>query len=117
MVSTDSRLKWTLAAGILTLAGALMAPAHAQAPTPTPAQSTFRPTANDSKQEQIVARIASQEAAYGPYPPQLLESWTELAKLYHEDRSRALEAAAIAQALQISHATFGLYSLEQVPLL
>ncbi|HEX5046979.1 MAG TPA: hypothetical protein VFX89_07625 [Gammaproteobacteria bacterium] len=108
MVSIDNRLKRTLVAGSLSLAGAF-------APFESHGQSAF--TSNADRQDQIVARIAEQEAQYGPYSPQLLESWTDLARLYHDDRNRALEAAAIAQALQISHATYGLYSLEQVPLL
>jgi len=111
MVSIDSRLKRTLAAAALSLLGTI-------APSILPAQPDVpAPGARTDLQDQITARIAEQEARYGPYSPQLIEAWTDLAQYYRDEGIGALEAAAIMQAAQISRATYGLYSLEQVPLL
>jgi hypothetical protein len=110
MVSIDSRLKRTLAAWSLSLVGAV-------APLNVPAQSSLEPVSKGDLQDQLTERIAATEASFGPYSPQLIEAWTDLAQYYRKQGVHALEAAAITQAAQISRATYGLHSLEQVPLL
>src|SRR5690348_3779378 len=110
MVSIDGRMKRMLAAGALSLVGAV-------APTQVPAQPNIAAATGGDLQDQATAKIAEQEARYGPYSPQLIEAYTDLAQYYRDQGIRALEAAAITQAAQISRATYGLNSLEQVPLL
>jgi hypothetical protein len=110
MVSIERIRRRPLAAWALLLVSAL-------APLNVPAQSGPESPSKGDRQDQLTAKIAETEARYGPYSPQLIEAWTDIAQYYRGEGIHAREAAAISQAAQISRATYGLYSLEQVPLL
>jgi hypothetical protein len=80
-------------------------------------QSTVEPVAKDDQQEKIVAKIRGEQSLNGPYSADLIGPLTTLSLLYQEGGEHELAAAAIDQALQIVRFNYGLYSLDQAPLL
>jgi hypothetical protein len=130
MGSCEMRRQFRTAAGILVL-GAVSASALAQSAAAqsalesgasalaqsASAQSAFEPVANDERQARVVDRIRDEQSRNGPYAAALIEPLTTLAFLYQEDGDRALSDAAFEQARQVVRANFGLYSLEETPLI
>jgi len=67
--------------------------------------------------EPILDAIAAAEVRGGPRSAELIGPYTELALFYEEASDHELALAAVTQALHVVRTNFGLYSLEQVPLL
>lgn len=109
MVSFEIR-QWSRAARILML-GAIAAP-HTSFPQPA-----FEPVATDERQRLIVARIQEELTQNGPLSAGLIEPWQALALLYQEAGDLVLAAAAVEQARQVVRTNYGLYSLEEAPLI
>jgi len=72
---------------------------------------------NRALAEQRIAAIRDEEAANGPYSPALIDQLKSLALLYLEIGDSHLAAESFRKALQIERANFGLFSLDQVPLI
>jgi hypothetical protein len=110
MLSFDAREKRRVAAviGMLALIGA---------PVVAVAQAPFEPVARDEQQQQIVDQLARMEAEDGPNSPESIDLWKALGLLYQESGDHALAGAANERALQIVRMNYGVYSLEQVPLI
>lgn len=106
--SFESHIKSTAAAGIL-LAGctALCRPAFAQ-PSLDEAPGRAR---------QIVERIQEAEADGDVNSTELIAPLTALALLYQENGAHDLAIAAVERARQAVRVNYGLYSLEEAPLL
>ncbi|HEU4619528.1 MAG TPA: hypothetical protein VFV10_15935 [Gammaproteobacteria bacterium] len=112
------------AAAILALGAAAHAsfgsaqPAFGSAqPAFEPAQPAFEPTAQNDREQQILETIREEASKNGPYSIDLVDAWTALSLLYDEEGHREDEAAAIDQARQVVRANYGLYSLEEAPLM
>ena len=80
-------------------------------------QPAFEPVAKDDQQQKIVERIRDEQSSNGPYSPDLIGPLSALGVLYQEGGDHGLAASAISQALQIVRFNYGLYSLDQVPLI
>jgi tetratricopeptide (TPR) repeat protein len=80
-------------------------------------QAELELVANDEAQQRIFDAIAAAESSDGQRSVELIGPYTELAMLYLEARDYDLALAAMAQALHVVRVNFGLYSLEQAPLL
>jgi tetratricopeptide (TPR) repeat protein len=87
----------------------------AVAATPGFTQSRFG--ADADRQQEIVERIALEEARSGPYSEDLIAPLSDLALLYQDRGEHDLAGAAITRARQVVRANEGLHSLEQIPLL
>jgi tetratricopeptide (TPR) repeat protein len=79
-------------------------------------QIAFEPVAAD-EQRQIVEKIQQAESQGGPKSTELVGPLTALGLLYQEAGDHHLAAATIDRALQVVRANYGLYSLEQAPLI
>ena len=108
MYAKNSWLRWKRAAKILMVA-AVAAPAFAQ--------PTLEPVARDQQEQQIVDRIGEEEAQNGTLSTGLIEPFMALILLYQEYGDHDLAIAAIERTRQIVRANYGLYSIEEVPLL
>ena len=69
------------------------------------------------RQRQLVVAIEQAEARGGPYSAELMAPLTSLAVLHQEAGDRDLAAAVIERLLHVVRVNYGLYSLEQAPLL
>ena len=69
------------------------------------------------RQRQLVVAIEQAEARGGPYSAELMAPLTSLAMLHQEAGDRDLAAAVIERLLHVVRVNYGLYSLEQAPLL
>ena len=98
------------------LAASLVAIVCAVAPSIAASQTELEFPANDEA-EPILDAIAAAEIRGGPRSAELISPYTELALFYEEASDHELALAAINQALHVVRTNFGLYSLEQVPLL
>jgi tetratricopeptide (TPR) repeat protein len=67
--------------------------------------------------EGLQQEISAAELAGGPNSPDLIEPLTALGRVYQEDGQHVLAIAATRQALDIVRQSFGLYTLEQAPLI
>lgn len=67
--------------------------------------------------ERIAAEISAAQEAGGPRSPELIKPLTELAEIYEAEGQRAYSIAALEEARQLVRANYGLYTLEQVPLM
>lgn len=65
----------------------------------------------------MVERIQEEESRNGIQSPGLVEPLTELARLYQDGGDQGLATAAVERARQIVHVNYGLYSLEEAPLM
>jgi tetratricopeptide (TPR) repeat protein len=81
------------------------------------AQEPFEPIARDEQQRQIVDQLARIETEEGPNSPDAIDLWKALGLLYQESGDHAFAGAAIERALQIVRMSYGVYSLEQAPLI
>jgi hypothetical protein len=95
---------------VLTLAAAVV-------PAASHAQRELEPRADDAEQQRLVAAIQEIQSREGPFSPELIDPFTELALLYETGGDRALAAAAIDRTLQLLRVNEGLFTLEQIPLL
>lgn len=108
MVSFELRSTFKTAASALLLAAVA---------TPCVGFSQPPDEAAAERQRLIVASIEQEKAENGAYSEDLIDPLATLALLYQEDGDRSLAAAAIDQALQVVRVNYGLYSLQQAPLL
>lgn len=67
--------------------------------------------------ERIAEEISAAQEAGGPRSPELIKPLTELAEIYESEGQRANSIAALEEARQLVRANYGLYTLEQVPLM
>lgn len=65
----------------------------------------------------MVATIGEVQAQEGPQSPELIDPFTALGLYYHEHGDHALAVAFTEQARQVVRVNYGLYSLEEAPLL
>lgn len=73
---------------------------------------------NDPSAERgILDAIVHTEQQAGPNAPELIDSLTALGVLYQEDGDYGPAAEAFGRALQVVRVNYGLYTLEQAPLL
>lgn len=68
-------------------------------------------------ERRIVNAIVQTQQQGGPHAPELIDSLTALGVLYQEDGDHGPAAVAFDRALQVVRANYGLYSLDQAPLL
>ena len=80
-------------------------------------QPAFEPAEGDESQERIVETILGEEAKNGPYSADLIAPLTELTVFYEERGRHDLAAAVNERARQTIRANYGLYTLDQAPLL
>jgi tetratricopeptide (TPR) repeat protein len=71
--------------------------------------------ADDSKR--IADEISAAQATGGPRSPDLIDPLTELAVLLAAEGEHALAIAALEEARHVVRATYGLHTLDQVPML
>lgn len=98
------------------VAGMLLLAAIA-VPYATLSQLAFEPVAKDDQQQKIVERIHDEQSLNGPYSQNLIGPLTALGLLYQEGGDHGLASSAINQALQVVRFNYGLYSLDQAPLI
>jgi hypothetical protein len=108
MVSITVRQTATFGAGILLLAAVVGTRAGFS-------QSRFG--ADADRRQQIVERIAQEEARGGPYSESLIAPLSDLALLYQDRGDHDLAVAVITRIRQVVRANEGLHSLEQIPLI
>jgi hypothetical protein len=84
-------------------------------PATSPAQSDLDSAA--SRQRALVEEIERIRLANGPLSAELIEPLSALALIYEEDGDEAPAVATTENVLQVMRATYGLYSLEQAPLI
>src|SRR5262245_14589957 len=70
----------------------------------------------DDKQR-IAQEIAAAQEQGGPQSAELIKPLTELAEIYEEEGERAYALAALEEARHVVRVNYGLYTLEQVPLI
>jgi hypothetical protein len=80
--------------------------------TQSPAE---RLPADDGKR--ITDEISAAQASGGPRSPDLIDPLTELAVLLAAEGERSLAIAALQEARHVVRATYGLHTLDQVPLM
>jgi hypothetical protein len=95
----------------------VLAFAAAVAPYVATSQPALEPAADEDTQDRIVAAILGEEAKNGPYSPNLIAPLTELSLFYEELGRHDLAAAVNDRARQAMRANYGLYTLDQAPLL
>jgi hypothetical protein len=71
----------------------------------------------DDDRERIAAEISAAVANSGPQSSDLIEPLTALGNLYATEGQHALAAAALEEARHLVRANYGLYTLEQAPLM
>lgn len=108
MNDTDLPKRTSLRAAVALLAALAATPAGFS-------QSRFG--ADGDRQQEIVERIALEEARSGPYSEGLFAPLSDLALLYQDRGDHDLAIAVIDRVRQIVRANKGLHSLEQIPLL
>ena len=69
------------------------------------------------EKERIAEEMLAAQAKEGPRSPALIQLFTELGVLYETEGRYQLATAALEQARQLVRANYGLYTLDQVPLL
>ena len=67
-------------------------------------------------QQELIAQIETEQSRNGPLSPGLIEPLTSLSILYEENGDTAPAVATIERAMQIIRANFGIFSIDQVPL-
>jgi hypothetical protein len=67
--------------------------------------------------ERIAAEIAAVQERGGPQSAELIKPLTELAEVYEAEGERAYAVAALEEARHIVRVNYGLYTLEQAPLI
>src|SRR5262245_35243833 len=67
--------------------------------------------------EGLHEELSSAEAEDGPNSPELIQPLTALGVVYQEQGEPALAFGALAQAVRLVRFNYGLYSLEQAPLI
>lgn len=107
MISITLRKGANLWAAIILLAAVAATPGFAQ----------FRFGADADRQQEIVERIALEEARSGPYSEDLIAPLSDLALLYQDRADHDLAIAVVTRVRQVVRANEGLHSLEQIPLL
>jgi hypothetical protein len=110
MASFHIRLTLKTAATILALGGAA-------APFAGFTQPAFEPLASTDREQQVVEKIHELQAQDGPYSAASIEPWTALSLVYEEEGLSAFAIGAIEQARHAVRVNYGLYSLEEAPLL
>ena len=95
----------------------VLAFAAALVPCVAAPQSARDPAAGDESLEHIVETILGEQAKNGPYSADLIAPLTELTLFYEERGRHDLAAAVNEQARQAMRANYGLYTLDQAPLL
>jgi len=70
----------------------------------------------DDKQR-IAEEITAAQEQGGPQSAELIKPLTELAEIYEAEGERAYAAAALEEARHVVRVNYGLYTLEQVPLI
>ena len=73
--------------------------------------------ANEKRERQLVDEIRRVQSEQGPHSAALIKPLKALAFLYQDRGDHNREAVAIVRALQIVRTNYGLYSLDQAPLL
>ena len=102
----------------LRLAASLMVAVWVAAPGLGFSQAARELVVNEEAQQRIFDAIdAAESGGGGPRSAELVRPFTELAMLYVEAGDHDLALAAIGEALHVVRVNFGLYSLEQAPLL
>jgi hypothetical protein len=71
----------------------------------------------DDDSNRIADEISAAQATGGPRSPDLIDPLTELAVLLAADGEHALATAALEEARHVVRATYGLHTLDQVPLM
>ena len=100
--------------------GGLAQPEMTNAAAETPIERGRRQTELaefDDAQESYLAGIGLLAAEHGEYSPILIEPYTELARVYRLNRQPAEAIAVLEEARHVSQRNFGLFNLEQTPLL
>ncbi|HEY7671046.1 MAG TPA: tetratricopeptide repeat protein [Gammaproteobacteria bacterium] len=110
MISFDVRQVPRVAAVIAWLAVTVV-------PLAAVSQPPFEPVARDEQERQIIDQLQRIEAEDGPNSPDSIDLWKALGLLYQESGDDALAGAATERALQIVRMSYGVYSLEQAPLI
>lgn len=109
MVAYDLPGARTAAAGLLTVAALAV-----------PVGSGGQPVLGGgdvSGERGILEAIVQTEQRAGPNAPELIDALTALGALYQEDGDHGPAAEAFSRALQVVRVNYGLYTLEQAPLL
>jgi tetratricopeptide (TPR) repeat protein len=109
MVSFELRRTLKTTAGILTVAAVV-------APCIVFSQPEFLPAADDALRE-VAEKISEVQSQYGPHSPDLIDPLTALGLFYQENGNLDLAAAAVEQARLVVRVNYGLYSLEEAPLI
>ena len=73
--------------------------------------------ASGDRERQLIEQITQKESRNGPNSERLIDPLTSLARLYQEEGDRRLAVTAMERLRQIVRANYGLYSLEQAPLI
>ena len=71
----------------------------------------------DDDRERIANEISAAVASSGPQSADLIEPLTALGELYATEGQHALAAAALEEARHVVRANYGLYTLDQAPLM
>jgi hypothetical protein len=71
----------------------------------------------DDDSKRITDEISAAQATSGPRSPDLIDPLTELAVLLAAEGEHALATAALEEARHVVRATYGLHTLDQVPLM
>jgi hypothetical protein len=108
MVSRVSRHMFVTLAGIVVLAGV---------PNTGLPQSPVERLRADDDSKRITDEISAAQATGGPRSPDLIDPLTELAVLLTAEADHALAIAALEEARHVVRATYGLHTLDQVPLM
>ncbi len=95
----------------------VLAFAAALVPHVAASQPSLEPVVSDESQERIVEAILGEQAKNGPYSPDLIAPLIELTLFYEERGHHDLAAAVNERARQAMRANYGLYTLDQAPLL
>ncbi|HEY3517099.1 MAG TPA: hypothetical protein VGL98_08625 [Gammaproteobacteria bacterium] len=105
MVTRVERLRLKMLGGVVVLA---------IVPSTGSPQPAGIPT--DDKQR-IAEEIKAAQEQGGPQSAELIQPLTELAEIYEAEGERAYAAAALEEARHVVRVNYGLYTLEQVPLI
>lgn len=80
-------------------------------------QSPLERLAADDDSNRLADEIRAAQATGGPRSPDLIDPLTEIAALLAAEGEKALAIAALEEARHVVRATYGLYTLDQAPLM
>ena len=81
------------------------------------ARAAGAPFVTDEREQQLVERIQQAEAKNGSFSTELIAPWTALGLAYEESGDHALAIATIERARHLVRVNYGLFSLDEAPLM